>query len=359
MTASNPNDINRNPAWRTPPAEVLPLEKAVGTVLAHDVTEIVPGLRKGPAFKKGHKVSAADVERLARLGKKNLYVLRMGPDDLHEDEAAEMMFEALRGKNVEPSGPPSEGKINFVAAVDGLLVIDVDALINFNRLEGVICSTRHSHTLVRRGEEVGGTRAIPLVIHREVIQEACRRAGEGVIQVRPLTAARAGVIITGSEVYEGLIEDRFAPVIAAKIGQLGGRVTEVILAPDDEEAIGRAIHKLLDQGVNLLVLTGGMSVDPDDVTRMAVRGAGGRDLVYGSPVLPGAMLLYGRIADVPVLGLPACVMYFRTTVFDLVLPRVLAGLTITREDLARLAHGGFCLTCETCRWPMCPFGKST
>lgn len=359
MTESNSNGVNHNPAWRTPPAEVLPLEKAVGTVLAHDVTEIVPGLRKGPAFKKGHKVSEADVERLARLGKKNLYVLRMGPDDLHENEAAEMMFEALRGENVAPSGPPSEGKINFVAEVDGLLVIDVEALIDFNRLEGVICSTRHGYTPVRKGEEVGGTRAIPLVIHREVVEEARRRAGQGVISIRPLMAARAGVVITGSEVYEGLIEDRFAPVIAAKIERLGGQVTEVIFAPDDQEAIGRAIAKLLDLDVNLLILTGGMSVDPDDVTRMAVRGAGGQDLVYGSPVLPGAMLLAGRIGEVPVLGLPACVMYFKTTVFDLVLPRVLAGLRITREDLARLAHGGFCLNCEKCQWPMCPFGKST
>ncbi len=356
MTASE--NSTESAAWRTTPAEVVPLAKAVGTVLAHDVTEIVPGLRKGPAFKKGHKVTEADIEHLARLGKKNLYVLHLGPDDLHEDEAAEMMFESLRGENVEPSGPPSEGKINFVAAADGLLVIDVDALTDFNRLEGVICSTLHTHTLVQKGQAVGGTRAIPLVIGREAVAEACRRAGGGVIKVLPLEIPRAGLVITGSEVYQGLIEDKFAPVITSKIAALGGEVTEAIFVPDDTEAIGRAIDKHLEAGVNLIVLTGGMSVDPDDVTRMAVRRAGGQDLVYGSPVLPGAMLLCGRIGEVPVLGLPACVMYFRTTVFDLVLPRVLAGLTITREDLAKLGHGGFCQSCAECLWPMCPFGKS-
>jgi molybdenum cofactor synthesis domain-containing protein len=349
----------KSAAWRTTPAETVPLDKAVGTILAHDVTEIVPGLKKGPAFKKGHKVTQADVEHLARLGKRNLYVLHLGPDDLHEDEAAEMMFHSLCGDNVEPSGAPSEGKINFIAATDGLLVVNVEALIDFNRLEGVICSTRHTYTLVKKGEAVGGTRAIPLVIHREVVDEACRRAGGDVIKVLPLQTPRVGLVITGSEVYQGLIEDKFAPVVTAKIAALGGEVNEAILVPDDVEAIGRAIDKHLEAGVNLLILTGGMSVDPDDVTRMAVRQAGGQDLVYGSPVLPGAMLLYGKIGEVPVLGLPACVMYYRTTVFDLVLPRVLAGLSITREDLARLGHGGFCMSCERCQWPMCPFGKTT
>jgi molybdenum cofactor synthesis domain-containing protein len=358
MTMTEPENSTESAAWRTTPAEILPLEKAVGCVLAHDMTEIVPGLRKGPAFKKGHKVTEADIEHLARLGKKNVYVLHLGPDDLHEDEAAEMMFEALRGENVEPSGAPSEGKINFVAATDGLLVIDVEALTDFNRLEGVICSTLHTYTLVQKGQAVGGTRAIPLVIARDVVAEACRRAGGGVVKVMPLETPRVGLVITGSEVYQGLIEDKFAPVITSKIAAQGGEVVEAILAPDDAEAIGRAIDKHLAAGVNLLVLTGGMSVDPDDVTRTAVRQAGGRDLVYGSPVLPGAMLLYGKIGDVPVLGLPACVMYYRTTVFDLVLPRVLAGLTITRDDLARLGHGGFCQLCAECLWPMCPFGKS-
>lgn len=340
-------------------ATTIHVDDAVGKVLAHDMTEIRPGQYKGPAFKKGQILREEDLDHLKRLGKEHLYVLDIAPGEVHEDEAALRLAQALSGPGIRFDPHPAEGKIALKSAHPGLLKVHVEALTAFNLVEDVTCSSRHTNTLVEEGEVVAATRAIPLIIREKALEQGvavARRVG-GILSVRPLSRPDTGLIITGNEVYSGRIDDKFAPILKKKISDFGCRLHEIRFLPDDRTRISQAIQGLLEEGVGLILVAGGMSVDPDDVSRLAIADAGAEDVVYGTPVLPGAMFLYGRYGDVPVLGLPACVLFYRATVLDLLLPRVLAGEQLTRQDLAALAHGGLCLNCETCRYPVCPFGK--
>ncbi len=337
----------------------VPVAEAVGMVLPHDVTEIRKGEFKGRAFRKGHIIRAEDVEHLRRLGKEHIYVLELEPGDIHENEAAERLANALSGPGVRCPGEPVEGKLNLVAAWRGLLKVDVDALHRLNLLGEVMCATLHTNTLVEEGDQVAATRLIPLVGNRGLVAEATAIAATdgGIIRVLPLRAARAGLVITGNEVFHGRIKDAFEPVLRQKLAEIGSEVLTVRFAPDDVEAIAAAIRACLEAGADLIVTSGGMSVDPDDVTRQGIALAGAEAMTYGTPVLPGAMFLVARIGTVPVLGLPACGMFHRITVFDLVLPRVLAGENLDREKLAAIGHGGLCRQCKACVYPICSFGK--
>ena len=340
-------------------ATIIRLEQAVGKVLAHDITEIRPGQFKGPSFKKGHIVREQDLPHLRRLGKEHLYVLHIGPGEVHEDDAALRLAAALAGQGVTFSQPPSEGKVSLKAAYRGLLKVRVEALIELNMVPEICCASRHNNVVVEEGDIIAATRAIPLIIEEEKLREALRiAAGRGsIFTVKPLTNPQTGLVITGNEVFHGLIEDKFAPILRKKLQQFGCEVTNAVFAPDDKMRVAGAIKQLLQSGAMLILVAGGMSVDPDDVSGPAIIEAGAEDVVYGTPVLPGAMFLYGRIGTVPILGVPACVLYYKATVLDLILPRVLAGEIISRKDLAAMAHGGLCLNCERCRFPVCPFGK--
>jgi hypothetical protein len=337
----------------------VPVEAAVGMVLPHDITEISPGSFKGRAFRKGHIVRAQDVEHLKRLGKEHIYVLDLGPDDIHENEAALLLAEALCGPGVTFSREPVEGKLNLLAATPGLLKVDVAALARFNLLGEVMCATLHTNSLVKEAEQVAATRLIPLVGSRKLVEEAAAIAGRngGIVGIKTLRRARAGLIITGNEVFHGRIKDAFEPVLRHKLAAIGSEVQEVRFAPDQADIIAAEIKGCLENGANLIITSGGMSVDPDDVTRIGILKAGAGDIVYGTPVLPGAMFLVGYIGEVPILGVPACGMFHRITVLDLVLPRILAGEGITRERLSSMGHGGLCRQCKTCHFPLCSFGK--
>ncbi|MDR3631832.1 MAG: molybdopterin-binding protein [Desulfocapsaceae bacterium] len=337
----------------------IPVREAVGMILPHDITEIIPGVFKGPAFKKGHIIRQEDIEHLLRLGKDHIYVIRLEADQIHEDEAAQIMAGALAGAGARPSARSEEGKIALFAKWNGLLKINKGNLLRFNMLGEVMCSTLHDNTPVKKDEIIAATRLIPLVCQRSVIDRAVviARSESPIIQVMPLRPARAGLIITGNEVFHNRIQDRFEPVLREKLQSLGSAILTVCFAPDDPDMIAKKIRACLTAGADLIVTSGGMSVDPDDVTREGIRRAGAEDMVYGTPVLPGAMFLSGRIGQVPVLGLPACGMFHRTTVFDLVLPRILAGESLGRQDLAELGHGGLCRGCKDCRYPVCSFGK--
>ncbi|MFZ7110190.1 MAG: molybdopterin-binding protein [Desulfatiglandales bacterium] len=341
-------------------AAAVPLDQAVGTVLAHDITEIRAGQFKGAAFKKGHIVTEEDLPHLRRLGKEHLFALNIGPGEVHEDDAAIRLAEALAGTGVYFDGGPSEGKISLKSGYRGLLKVNANALMEMCMSPDICCASRHNNTLVEKGEIIAAARAIPLVIDEKDLSAAIRIAREahGLFSVRPLARLQAGIVITGNEVYKGLIEDKFASILRQKLLTLGTQTKKILYAPDDRQTIAGHIRALLSEGANLVLVSGGMSVDPDDVTRMAIADAGAKDLVYGTPVLPGAMFLYARLGDVPVLGLPACVIFHRATVLDLVLPRILAGETISRRDLAEMAYGGLCLNCEVCKYPVCPFGKA-
>ncbi len=340
--------------------KMVPVQQAAGSVLCHDLTQIVPGEFKGPAFKKGHILREEDIPRLLDMGKEHIFVWEMHSGLLHENSAAERMARAAIGKGLKLSGP-KEGKMDFVAEADGLLKVNVEALYEINELAETVMVTRHSNQTVRQGAVVGGTRIIPLVIEEakiEHIEEICGKNAP-LIEVKPMRRLSAGIVTTGSEVYKGRIEDRFGPVVIGKLEELGCRVLGQILAPDRVELIVEAIGKFLEAGAEMICVTGGMSVDPDDVTPAGIKAAGGRIVTYGAPVLPGSMFMLAYIGSVPVLGLPGCVMYHKTSIFDLILPRVLAGEEITRTDFVRLAHGGLCMFCGECRYPNCSFGKNS
>jgi molybdenum cofactor synthesis domain-containing protein len=339
--------------------KIIPLAESVGCALAHDVTEIRPGQFKGPAFRKGHIVRHEDLCHLLRLGKKRLYVIDLAEDEIHENEAAAILAGALAGEGIVWRNEPREGKINLLAGQDGLLQVNISALAAFNLIDEVMCATLHRHTLVKEGELVASTRAIPLVMKRATIERAAAvaRQNGAVVAIKPLRQARVGIVITGSEVYDGLIEDRFGPVLIEKVQSLGSEVGALDFAPDNADLIAEAVRSQIGRGCDLLLLTGGMSVDPDDVTRYGIRKAGAEELHYGSAVLPGAMFLVASIKDVWVLGVPACALHHRITVLDLVLPRILAGERIGKSELALLGHGGLCRDCPECRYPHCSFGK--
>lgn len=339
--------------------KMVPVTKAVGMVLPHDMTEIIPQEKKGPTFKKGYVIKDIDIPHLQRMGKNHIYVLELSGNELHEDEAVLTMAQAIAGPGIEYDSQPSEGKVGFRAKTEGLLQVDRRHLLAFNLLGEVMLATWHDSTVVKKGDLVAACRAIPLVVPKQVVDEAVSIASNagGLIRVLPWKIRRGAVLVTGQEVFEGRIEDAFGPIMKEKLKDYGVDVLSVSLVPDDAGMILEEIKKALGVGAELILCTGGMSVDPDDVTRLAIKEAGATDIVYGSPVLPGAMFLVSYIGDVPVLGIPACAMYFRTTVLDLVLPRILAGECIDREKIAALGHGGLCLNCKTCNYPVCPFGK--
>ena len=338
--------------------KLIDTKDAVGHVLCHDLTQIIPGVTKDARFRKGHIVAPEDIPVLLSMGKEHLYVWEKTPGMLHEDEAAERLRALCQNEHMHPT-PVKEGKIELIADCDGLFRVDVERLNALNDVEELMIATRHTNTAVRRGDKLAGTRIIPLVIREEVLQAAEERAGkEPLLSLTPWKLKTCGLITTGSEVAKGLIQDAFTPVIVDKLAACGITVTEHCLPGDDRAAITAAALDFHAKGVDLVLCTGGMSVDPDDRTPGAIRDTGAEIISYGAPVLPGAMFLLAYFADgTPILGLPGCVMYAKATVFDLVLPRIAAGVPISRRELKSLGHGGLCLGCPECRYPVCPFGK--
>jgi hypothetical protein len=338
--------------------KLIPVAKAVGMVLGHDITEIVPGQFKGPAFKRGHVIRPEDVDRLRDLGKENIAALELGAGWVHEDDAAHRLATAAAGEGITLSAP-CEGKVNLMATKDGLLKIDVDKLNGINALPDIMMATLHTHQRVKTGQVVAGTRIIPLTIKEEALKAVEALCGplDSIVSVRPVRPHLVGLITTGSEVYHHRIEDRFGPVVREKIAALGSRILRQIYVPDDIRMTVDAIEGLIGEGVQIVLITGGMSVDPDDLTPGSIRATGAEVITYGAPVLPGAMFMLAYLRDIPIIGLPGCVMYHATSIFDLLLPRVLAGERLTRADFVALGHGGMCMGCDDCRYPNCGFGK--
>ena len=336
----------------------IPTRQAVGHVLCHDMTQIIPGAYKDARFRKGHIVTAEDVPVLLAMGKESLYVWEKTAGMLHEDEAAERLAALCRSEHMRAT-PVKEGKIELQAEIEGLFRVDSARLRAVNAIDELMIATRHGNTPVRPGDKLCGTRCIPLVIDESRLL-AAEAAAEGrpLLELLPYTLKRAGVITTGSEVFRGRIRDTFTPAVVKKLEGCGIAMTQHVTVDDDPEHICAAIEEMRTKDVELILCTGGMSVDPDDNTPGAIRRSGARIVTYGAPVLPGAMFLLGYYPDgVPVMGLPGCVMYAKATVFDLVLPRIAAGVTMTREDFVDMGEGGLCLGCGTCRYPVCPFGK--
>lgn len=338
--------------------KLIETRQAVGHVLCHDMTQIIRGVTKDARFRKGHVVTEEDIPVLLSLGKDHLYVWEQDDTTYHENEAAEILRGLCQNEGMHPT-PVKEGKIELIADRDGLFRVDVERLNAVNDVEQIMVATRHTNTPVKAGDKLAGTRIIPLVIKKQQLEQAVQAAGDTpLLELLPYKLQRAGLVTTGNEVFYGRIQDTFTPVVKAKLAAYGIQVEHHRMVPDDMQAIRDAVLELKELGCEMIVTTGGMSVDPDDQTPGAIKQTGARVVSYGAPVLPGAMFLLAYFEDgTPVLGLPGCVMYAAATIFDLVLPRVAAGVELTRRDITRMGAGGLCLGCPACTYPNCGFGK--
>ena len=337
--------------------KLIKTEDAVGHVLCHDITQIIKGVTKDAVFRKGHIITEKDIPVLLSVGKDNIYVWEKDENMLHEDEAAEILRSICQNENMHATAP-KEGKIELIADIDGLLLVDLERLRAINSLGDIMIAAQHSGFMVKKGDKLCGTRVIPLVIAKERMEQAKLLAGdEPIMRLVPVRPRKYGLVTTGNEVFYGRIEDTFSPVVQAKLAEFGCEMAAHVILNDDHEKITAAINDMLAQGCEMVLCTGGMSVDPDDNTPGGIKAAGANIIAYGAPVLPGAMFLLGYFDDgMPVMGLPGCVMYAGATVFDLMLPKIAAGVAVTREEIADCGEGGLCLGCETCTFPNCGFG---
>lgn len=335
----------------------IPTKEAVGHVLCHDMTQIIKDVKKDTVFRKGHIVREEDIPVLLSIGKEHLYVWEKQEGMLHENDAAEILCQISRSENMARS-EVKEGKIELIAEIDGLLKVDAERLEQVNALDGLMIATRPNNTPVHKGDRLAGMRIIPLVIEEERMEKARQTAGEApLLRLLPYQGKKAGIVTTGAEVFSGRIQDAFGPVLREKLGEFGVEVLGQKIVPDDLAQIKQGIQSFLSQGADLVLCTGGMSVDPDDLTPTAIQETGAEIITYGAPVLPGAMFLLAYTQQgVPIVGLPGCVMYAKRTIFDLVLPRLMAGERLCKGDFAKMGLGGFCLSCEVCTFPNCGFG---
>jgi len=338
----------------------IPVTEAVGRALGHDLTRIVPGKEKARAFRRGHIITPADIPALLDMGKSHIYVWEGDGNLVHEDEAALRLARHAAGPGIT-WGDPNQGKVNLKATRSGLLKVQVKQLQRVNSLGEVSFATLHNNRPVAQGEVVAGTRVIPLAIAGHLLEEAEKYCHTPLplLEVKPFHPLWVGVVTTGTEVYEGRVRDGFCSVIRQKTAPYGARILGQVIVPDDPDCISREILQMIGEGAELILVTGGMSVDPDDVTPAGIRGTGAEVVAYGAPVLPGSMFMLAYLGHVPVAGIPGCVMFNRITIFDLLLPRLFAGERITGEEVFTLGHGGFCSECTACHYPNCSFGKSS
>lgn len=337
--------------------EKVNVEQAVGMVLAHDLTKIVPETFKATAFKKGYIIKEGDIEELKNIGKYHLFVVPLDENNLHENDAARRLATTCSKGAIAME--PSEGKSNIKAAYPGILKVNLQALSKLNQVGDFALVCLHDNTIVKQNQIIAAAKIIPLTIELKVIEEAEQicRASTPVIEVRPFFPLKTGIVVTGSEVFYGRIKDRFGEVLKEKITYYGGEFLDLIYAPDDPDVIYQSIQALIDKGAEAILVSGGMAVDADDVTPQAIEKAATEKVTYGIPLLPGAMCMIAYAKDIPIIGIPACAMFHKTTVLDIIFPRVLAKERLKKVDLTSLAHGGLCLQCEVCRYPICPFGK--
>ena len=326
------------------------IEDSVGCILSHDVTKIVPGEFKGRLFKKGHVIREEDIPKLLDIGKEHIYVWEPKKGQLHENDAAIRVKDLVLGQGCYISEEIKEGKIDFFANTQGIVKINKDLLLKLNLLGEIIVSTIHNNTPVKKGEKIGATRVIPLIIDEKKILEAEKIIKEKIISVEEIKPKKAVLITTGNEVYKGRIKDAFLPVMKEKLEYYGSEIVKQIILPDNKEMITENILKAIEEDkVDMIICTGGMSVE--------IKDCNGEIVTYGAPVLPGAMFLLAYYKNIPILGVPSCAMYSKRTIFDLVLPRILADEKLSFEDIARFGNGGMCLNCEICSFPHCSFGK--
>lgn len=337
--------------------KLIKTENAVGCVLCHDITQIIKGVTKDARFRKGHVITKEDIPVLLSIGKDNIYIYENDENMMHENDAAKVLVSMCKNEYMSESDV-KEGKIELKAETDGLLKVDKKKLFTVNSFGQMMIATRHGNTMVKKGDKLAGTRIIPLVIEKEKMERVKKEVGEGsILKLMPFKHKKAALLTTGNEVYYHRIKDTFSETVMQKLDEFDVQIIDHVILPDDNELLTKTILEELEKGADIVICTGGMSVDPDDKTPLAIKNTGADVVSYGSPVLPGAMFMIAYMGEKVIMGLPGCVMYARRTIFDLALPRVMADDKITADELFSLGEGGLCLGCEVCTFPNCGFGK--
>ena len=337
--------------------KLIKTKNAVGQMLCHDITQIIPGVKKGAAFRKGHIITEEDIPVLLSLGKDNIYIWEVNENTIHENDAAEILYNLCKNDYMHPT-EVKEGKIEAIADIDGLLKVDTMRLNIVNSQGEMMIASRHGNFPVKKGDHLAGMRIIPLIIEKEKIEKVKRDAGGSpILKIMPFTLKKVGIVTTGNEIFYNRIEDKFTPVVKSKIEEYGGEVISHKISSDDPKMEINFIKEILNMGAEMILCTGGMSVDPDDRTPYAIKECSDEVITYGAPVLPGAMFMLAYKNNVPIVGLPGCVMFAKRTIFDLVLPRLMAKDKIIKSEINGLGEGGLCLNCGVCTFPNCGFGK--
>ncbi len=332
------------------------VEDAVGMELCHDITAMRDGF-KGAAFKRGHIVTEEDIPKLLDIGKRNIFVWEENAGEIHEEEAAIRMSQMAPVAKAHYTGP-SEGKMLLFADTEGMFRVNRSLLEKINHIGDITIATIPDHYPVKKGDRMASMRIVPLVTKEAQIREAeTMCAGEKLLDLLPYKAKKTGIIITGYEIFSGRIKDKFEPVIREKLAAYPGEIRGVTICNDEEEMIAEAAKKYLEMGADFLIFTGGMSVDPDDITPSAIRSLGAEIISHGVPAQPGNMTLVAYLGDIPALGVPGAAISLPTTILDVLLPAIFAGEKISREDLLRLGEGGLCQMCKVCHYPNCTFGR--
>ena len=336
----------------------IPVEKAVGMMLCHDITQIIPGKFKGPAFRRGHIVQKDDIEKLKKIGKEYLYVWLPKEGEIHEDEASLRISKAVTGENIELT-EAIEGKITLKSLTRGLFKVKSELLYEINSMGNITIPCLPNNFKVEEGQGLSGVRIVPLTIQEEKIkqiEELCQKKG-AVFSVKKYKKLKVAIITTGNEVYKGLIRDGFGPVLREKFSYFGAELQGQTFCPDNIEEIKKAILQFRKQGADLIALSGGMSVDPDDLTPGAIRESGAKVITYGVPVQPGNMFMLAYLGKTTLIGIPGASLFYKNTILDIVLPRIFIGDILTKRDFVKMGEGGFCSTCSVCHYPYCYFGR--
>lgn len=332
------------------------VEDAIGMTLCHDITAMRDGF-KGAAFKRGHVITEVDIPELLDIGKKNIYVWEENAGEIHEDDCALRMAAMAPCPGAEYEGP-SEGKMVLRAKQRGLFRVNTELQRELNSIGDITISSLPDHYPAEEGARLASMRIVPLVTKEEQIiraEELCRDAK--LFDLRPYKKMKAGVIITGSEIFSGRIKDKFEPVVRQKLARFPAEVTGIRICDDDLDMIMEAAEELMQAGADLLIFAGGMSVDPDDLTPSAIRSLGADIVSYGLPAQPGNMTLVAYLGEVSIIGVPGAAISMPTTMFDVLLPQIFTGDRLTKEDLIRLGDGGLCQQCKPCHFPNCTFGR--
>lgn len=332
------------------------VQDAIGMTLCHDITAMVDGF-KGAAFKRGHVVTQEDIPRLLDIGKQHVFIWEENAGEIHEEDAARRLSQmtAVDGAHY---GSISEGKIQLFADQDGMFRVDKALLAAVNRIGDITITTLPDHYPVKAGDRLASMRIVPLVTEERQIAEAeALCAGKQLYDLRPFKPLKVGIIITGSEIYHGRIKDKFERVARAKLAHYPAEILGVHVCDDELDMIVGAGRALLAEGAELLIFSGGMSVDPDDLTPSAIREMGAEIVSYGVPSQPGNMTLVAYLDQAALLGVPGAAISRPTTMFDVLLPQIFCGDPLTKDDLIRLGEGGLCQMCDNCHFPNCTFGR--